>query len=271
MQVGGARLSRCSYAVGAHPSSPGRRVGCLDVLRISELPSLQDLLASLLPPGQPLSYLGLDHCLLPAGALRSCPLLASLPALLFNSCTDEEGSVTPPLDSLLRQAAALEALSCVGVLGTTGGFFGDPVMPASLVAKTGIKKLSLHQNRLEHLPPGPYLAGPPDTTLRPVCRHILAARDATNAPPTPPAGLELLDVGGENLGGMLPPSLTTATALTELVLNKSNRMRVGLQDVRGVLACMPSLVRLQVSSASLTPGVAKRVAQDLPHVDVVQA
>jgi hypothetical protein len=290
LQVGAAELCRCNYAVGTHPSSPGRLIGCLDVCRISVLPSLQDLLAGLLPPGQPLSYLELDHCQLPADAVQGCPLLARLPALLFNSCTGSGGGVTEALEQLLRHAAALEALSCVGVLGTSRGY---PVLPPCLVAKTGIKKLCLRQNRVEHLPAGPYLTGASgwrlgNCTAAP-CLLAMSCLVATPGrvplyifralpplSPQPPStlapGLELLDIGGENLShGHLPLSLATAVALRDLVLNKSSRLRISLQDVGEVLAHMPALRRLEVASATMSAGVAKRVAEALPHVKVVRS
>jgi hypothetical protein len=290
IKVGAAELCRCNYAVGTHPSSPGRLIGCLDVCRISVLPSLQDLLAGLLPPGQPLSYLELDHCQLPADAVQGCPLLARLPALLFNSCTGSGGGVTEALEQLLRHAAALEALSCVGVLGTSRGY---PVLPPCLVAKTGIKKLCLRQNRVEHLPAGPYLTGASgwrlgNCTAAP-CLLAMSCLVATPGrvplyifralpplSPQPPStlapGLELLDIGGENLShGHLPLSLATAVALRDLVLNKSSRLRISLQDVGEVLAHMPALRRLEVASATMSAGVAKRVAEALPHVKVVRS
>lgn len=232
IQMGDAQLRGCNFAVGQHPSIPGRQIGVLCIGGISTMSSLQGLLAALLPAGKPFSYLELEHCQLAPAALRDCRLLAELPALHFNSCSSG-GSVAAALDPLLQQAGKLETLSLTGSLGALS-------FPVSLKTKTGLKKLRFRQNRLEDIPAGVYLKS-----------------------------LELLDIGGENLShGILPPALVAATSLSELVLSSSSKIKVKRDDIDNVLAEMPSLRRLVVGSATMTAVVAQYIQKAMPHLQV---
>ena len=146
LQVGGARIVRCNYT----SESPGE--GKLAIGSIWELHLLQQLLRALVPAGKPLTWLeltNLGHFVLSDGAacLQGCSLLQDLTTLCMFDC--HFGSVA--LDRMLSQAPQLLELVIAASL--------QGMLPASLISRQGLRKLVLADNRLQQLPPGPYLSG----------------------------------------------------------------------------------------------------------------
>ncbi|KAL4444258.1 hypothetical protein ABPG75_011995 [Micractinium tetrahymenae] len=119
----------------------------------SRMPSLQALLAALLPPGQPPGSLILRSCSLPAAALRECPVLSTLSDLRLVYFDAEDGLGEREVAALLAAAPRMRRLllsrACMG---------SRP--PACLLQKRGLTRLSLLECQLEELPAGPFL----DTT-----------------------------------------------------------------------------------------------------------
>lgn len=153
-QVGNATLERydafkCSRQGGA--------VERVQLDGVTDMPSLQQLLAAGLPQPSQLRRLGLFNSMLSAPALLGCPFLGPLTELILSGCTFSDGGAAPALEALLQQAPRLQNLSLVACLNHQPFPSAQPFPPA-LVSRTGLQRLSLQINDLADLPPGPYLS-----------------------------------------------------------------------------------------------------------------
>lgn len=113
----------------------------------------QAVLASLVPPHQPLRCLSLSKCQLQPAALQDCSALGALSELHLRHCCGQATSLSDALAPLLQQTPRLERLTLHACMQQ-----GDP-FPASLLALSGPTFLSLTENFLEGLPEGPCWAG----------------------------------------------------------------------------------------------------------------
>lgn len=152
LQIAGATLDKCEGS-GRSPAVGTRQ---LTLHGIHHLPSLQRLAEAVLPAGTPpssLQSLSIFHSRLRTAALLNCAHLAQLTRLLV-SVTEFEGGGGPQagIAALLQQAPRLQSLTLLGC------FRGHPVPPA-VAACTGLRRLSLQDNKLADLPDGPYLTG----------------------------------------------------------------------------------------------------------------
>jgi hypothetical protein len=117
----------------------------LEIVRIREMASLQQLLCTLAPAGTPPTHLHIAASQLDvlAPALQGCSALAGLSLLMLSGCTSGRAA----LDTLLPQALQLKELdlwrSC------------QEGLPPSLISRQGLTRLTLHGNGLQDLPPGP--------------------------------------------------------------------------------------------------------------------
>lgn len=150
VQVGGAQVVSCKYE-----DDPAGATGLLEVIAAERVPSLQQLLAALVPAGKPLTTLRLQNSLrqsspLELAALQGCSAhLAGLESLLLSRFASGDAV----LAALLQLAPRLREL-------VLRNYFENR-LPPSLVAKQGLETLQLIGTsyfRLFELPPGPYLS-----------------------------------------------------------------------------------------------------------------
>ncbi|KAL4419721.1 hypothetical protein ABPG75_006819 [Micractinium tetrahymenae] len=120
---------------------------------LSELPSVQALLAALVPAGTRLVCLGLSDFRLPAAALQGCPALEQLSALKVCGCA-RDPSLSGALGMLLGRATRLTQLQLDGFfqlrdrlkeLDLSDNQLG-PTLPAALVSATALTRLVLDGN-----------------------------------------------------------------------------------------------------------------------------
>ena len=81
------------------------------------------------------------------------------------------------------------------------------------------------------------------------------------------AALEHLDLLCNRLTA-LPPALSTATALTCLVLSINTRLKLSDSDVEGILLRMPRLAELHLDNTDTHPAVLERLQQARPHLSI---
>lgn len=179
---------------------------------------MQRLLTALRPGGAPaLQRLKLFGCALHEAALAQCSALEPVTHLGLLRCEAAAGSDWEAvMAAVLREAPQLSSLR------VDESFDGR--LPSCLMARTGLRLLSLNENGLETLPAGPYLAS-----------------------------LQRLSFW-EWECVTLPPALTTATALTCLEL-KQDECRttppVSADSLAAVVPQLPPLPRLQLVHCGL--------------------
>lgn len=110
---------------------------------------LAALLPALLPPRARLARLTLHSAEVRAAELAGCAELASLRALEVLHCTSPD--LDAAVEALMTQAPRLTELRLEGCLAGS--------LPPCVVARRGLRRLSLAANKLQELPPGDYLSG----------------------------------------------------------------------------------------------------------------
>lgn len=149
-QVGGAVLGHC-FVKGYN--QPDGTVQQLRLWSIDQMPSLERLLAAVLPAATQTSQLrslAISYSRLPVPAVQGCPFLGHLTSLALATCTFPDGGTLAGLEALMQQAPRLQSLAL-------GGFFKDPPFPPALINRTGLRRLCVRMCGITELPPGPYL------------------------------------------------------------------------------------------------------------------
>lgn len=145
------RFVSCTLGTALEPGVEGPALQIERLACLGPSGTLAGALQALLPAGCRPSNLHLRHVaqgLLPAPALGGCPALARLQALLlWQSPLGEAG-----LAALLAAAPRLERLVTSASLPVAGQ------VPAA-VRERPWERLSLQDEQLQELPPGPYLQG----------------------------------------------------------------------------------------------------------------
>ena len=143
----------CWSATGC--SRTGGAVEQLALSGLLTMPRLQQVVAALLPPGtQPcqLRSLALTHSRLQVSAMQNCSFLTHITDLTLSVGAYLHSSTVAVVEALLQQATSLRGLALPRC------FRGEPLPPA-VANRTGLLHLSLEDNELSDLPPGPYLTG----------------------------------------------------------------------------------------------------------------
>ncbi|KAI7838642.1 hypothetical protein COHA_007569 [Chlorella ohadii] len=240
MQVGDAVLGGC--AVEGYNRAAGT-VQELQLRSIESVPGLQQPVAAALPPGirpSQLRRLGIFGSNLPLQSVVDCPFLAHLTSLELVSCssTSYSGSAAPVIQALLEQAPGLLSLTLMRCSTHHLRLQGLQPLPPALINLAGLQHLSLADNGLTELPPGPYLSG-----------------------------LESLDLSCNNLD-RLPPALTAASSLTSLSLARSNRLVLNDADIDDVLSHLTHLRRLHLDVGRMPLHVLGQLSQRMPQLHI---
>lgn len=221
-QIAGCGVQICDFepseSVLEHPEDVGLpTLNIQGLLPVNRPSSMQRLLAALRPGGMPaVERLELYSCALDEPALAHCSALAAVTHLGLQHCEAAAGSDWEAVMAALRQATLLASLYVWGSL--------DGELPECLAAHTSLHTLTLFQNDLMTLPPGPYLGS-----------------------------LQRLSLWVEGWS-VLPPALTAATALTCLELRQEEQ-RTGppltADSVAVVIPKLQALQRLQLAFCGL--------------------
>ena len=281
LQVGGADLQECCFQYYTHRSREGPRPRVLEIVRIREMASLQQLLCTLAPAGTPPTHLHIAASQLDvlAPALQGCSALAGLSSLMLSGFTSGRAA----LDTLLPQALQLKELdlrrSC------------QEGLPPSLTSRQGLTRLTLHGNGLQDLPPGPYVAS--ELAARPVIVWACVGQQAgwqlwpgrgvhTAAGMRPSwqlndcllplaycvnADLERLDLRDTRLA-VLPPALAAATSLRSLSLEGGCELALTEQAVHTTLLCLPHLHTLSMDVRRTPTQVLRLLRRRLPGLQM---
>lgn len=297
MQVGDAVLGGC--AVEGYNRAAGT-VQELQLRSIESVPGLQQPVAAALPPGirpSQLRRLGIFGSNLPLQSVVDCPFLAHLTSLELVSCssTSYSGSAAPVIQALLEQAPGLLSLTLMRCSTHHLRLQGLQPLPPALINLAGLQHLSLADNGLTELPPGPYLSGElPGGLCGLICRpqcwqnrrtgaccgiqmccvvsHLQlpsACRNQSRAVHHFPlrSGLESLDLSCNNLD-RLPPALTAASSLTSLSLARSNRLVLNDADIDDVLSHLTHLRRLHLDVGRMPLHVLGQLSQRMPQLHI---
>ena len=174
LQVGGAELVSAKYE-----ADPAGASGLLEAIPAARVPSLQQLLAALVPPGKPLTTLSIQNGIrqrsgLEVPALQGCGALAGLHSLLLSRIASGDAA----LEALLQQAPRLKEL-------VLDSYFAGS-LPPSLTAKQGLETLQIvggYALRGLQLLPGPYvLSSTQGGIVHVPLAHLHAAHPCSAAP-----------------------------------------------------------------------------------------
>jgi len=298
-QVGDAALERCRVA-GCNRASGAVQELCLSGIR--RMSSLQQLVAASLPAGtRPglLQALSIFHSTLYPPGMPNCWFLHHLTSLRLSVCTFPGGGPAPVIQALLEQSPRLQDLTLLAC------FSQQQPLPAALLNRTGLRHLSLKNNNLVGLPPGPYLSGalslPPSEhvcgSMHPVCCNpagclvqrcwcpvagrlwhasgcgLHSCQRCAAHPPTALclpllAGLESLDLTRNSIT-WLPRVLAAATNLRELSLADNSNLQLSDADV-DILLRLPCLRRLYLGASRTLARTLCRLFRSAPLLEVTE-